>query len=146
MQFPYNVHRNASSRINFVVKAVLDYQIATEIWRWLCFAVVWFDNTYRLVSGLLHLCFYGPLTRYIKLRVAHAPEMPGTLSPPPLASDPNMHHGTCMTHVPWCMPGSLTSGFLWRRWRGNRSPHSRCMRNPQFCVSGKRPIEPVPVN
>ena len=23
-------------------------------------------------------------------------------------SDPDMHHGTCVTHVPWCMPGSLT--------------------------------------
>ena len=26
------------------------------------------------------------------------------------------------------------------RWRGKRSRHSRCMRNPQLCVSGKRPI------
>ena len=24
---------------------------------------------------------------------------------------------------------------------GKRSRHSRCMRNPQFCVSGKRPID-----
>ena len=23
-------------------------------------------------------------------------------------SDPNMHQGTCITHVPWCMSGSLT--------------------------------------
>ena len=28
----------------------------------------------------------------------------------PLVSDPGMHHGTCVTHVPWCMPGSLTCG------------------------------------
>ena len=28
----------------------------------------------------------------------------------PLVSDPGMHHGTCVTHVPWCMPGSLTRG------------------------------------
>ena len=28
----------------------------------------------------------------------------------PLVSDPNMHHGTCVTHVPWCMSGSLTRG------------------------------------
>ena len=28
----------------------------------------------------------------------------------PLVSDPGMHHGTCVTHVPWCMSGSLTSG------------------------------------
>ena len=26
----------------------------------------------------------------------------------PLGSDPGMHHGTCGTHVPWCMSGSLT--------------------------------------
>ena len=60
--------------------------------------------------------------------------------PPPRASDSNMHHGTCLTHVPWCMPGSLTSSFIWSRWRGKRSRHSRRMRNPQFYVSGKRPM------
>ena len=87
-------------------------------------------------KGPLH----GPLTRYAKLRVAHAPGMPGTFSPPPLVSDSDMHHGTCLTHVPWCMPGSLTSGFLWNRWRGKRSRHFRRMRNPQFWVSGKRPM------
>ena len=27
-----------------------------------------------------------------------------------LVSDPDMHHGTCVTHVPWCMSGSLTRG------------------------------------
>ena len=58
---------------------------------------------------------HGPLTRYAKLRVAHAPGMPRTFSPPstsgePLASDPGMHHGTCVTHVSWCMSGSLTRG------------------------------------
>ena len=59
---------------------------------------------------------HGPLTRYVKLQVAHAPGMPGKFSPPPiskvkpLVSDPGMHHGTCVTHVPWCMSGSLTCG------------------------------------
>ena len=61
----------------------------------------------------------GPLTRYTKLRIAHAPVMPGAFSPPPRVSDPGRHHGTCVTHVPWCMPGSLTSGFLWSRRRKN---------------------------
>ena len=28
----------------------------------------------------------------------------------PLVSDPGMHHGTCVTHVPWCMSGSQTRG------------------------------------
>ena len=88
---------------------------------------------------------HGPLTRYAKLRVAQAPGMffpgtQGTFSPPSRVSDPDMHHGTCVTYVPWYMPGSLTSDFLWSRWRGKRSQHSRHMRNTQFCVSGKRPI------
>ena len=74
--------------------------------------------------------YHGPLTRYVKLQVAHAPGMSGTFSPSPCISDPDMHHGTCLTHVPWCMPGSLTSSFLWSRWRGKRSWHSRRMRNP----------------
>ena len=82
----------------------------------------------------------GPLTRYVKLSAAHAPGMLGTFSPPPRVGDPGMHHGTCVTHVPWCMPGSLSSGFLWSRWWGKRSRHSRRMRNPQLYVSGKRPM------
>ena len=52
----------------------------------------------------------GPLARYVKLRVAHAPGMPGTFSSSPRVYDPDMHHGTCVMHVPWIMPGSLTSG------------------------------------
>ena len=28
----------------------------------------------------------------------------------PLVSDPGMHPGTCVTHVPWCTSGSLTCG------------------------------------
>ena len=28
----------------------------------------------------------------------------------PLVSDPGKHHGTCVTHVPWCMSGSLNRG------------------------------------
>ena len=57
-----------------------------------------------------------------KIVGAHAPGMPGTFSPSPQVSDPDMHHGTCVTHVPWCMPGSLTSSFLWNRRRGKTFP------------------------
>ena len=81
-----------------------------------------------------------PLVRYVKLQVVHALGMPGTFSPPSRLSDPDMHHGTCVTHVPWCMPRSLTSGFLWSWWWGKRTQHSRCMHNPQFYISGKRSI------
>ena len=55
---------------------------------------------------------YGPLARYVKLWVAHAPGMPGMLpchrrQRKPLVSDPGMHHGTCITHVGIAYP---------RRW------------------------------
>ena len=64
----------------------------------------------------------------------------GNVSPPLRVSYPDMHHGTCVMHVLWCMPGSLTSGFLWSRWPGKRSWHSWHMRNPQIYVSGERPM------
>ena len=57
---------------------------------------------------------HGPHARYVKLRVAHAPGMPGTFSPPPRVSDPEMHHDT--------------------------TRHSRRMRNPEFYVSDKTPM------
>ena len=62
---------------------------------------------------------HGPLAKHVNLRVAHAPGNPGTFSPPPRVRNPYMHHSTCVTHVSWCMAGSLTSGFLGSRWRGN---------------------------
>ena len=65
--------------------------------------------TYRAIAqGAILNSHHGPLTRYVKLRIARAPGMPRTFSLPPRVSDPDMHHGTCVTHVPWCMPGSLT--------------------------------------
>ena len=52
----------------------------------------------------------------------------------PLVNDPDMHLGTCVTHVPWCMSGSLTRG------RGENVPGIPGACDPQFCVSGKRPM------
>ena len=70
--------------------------------------------------------------------------MPGTLSPPRRVSDPDMHHGTCMTHVPWWMLGSLTSGFLWSRCGRNVRgiPVAACaIRNITYLVRGPLLIE-----
>ena len=85
----------------------------------------------------LHNFIYGPFARYLTKRVAHAPRMPGTFSPPPRVIDPNRYHGTCVIHVPWCIPGSITSGLLWSRWRAKRSWR---MRNLQVYACGKRPM------
>ena len=62
------------------------------------------------------------LTDYRLLANALSPGMPGTFSPPLRVSDPDMHQGTCVMYVPWCMPGSLTSGFLWSRSREKTFP------------------------
>ena len=58
------------------------------------------ESHWASTNNIMH----GPLTRYVKLRVAHGP------------------------------------GFLSSQWRGKRFRHSRGVRNPQFCVSGKKPM------
>ena len=76
--------------------------------------------------------YHGPLTRYIKLRVALAPGMPGKFSPPPTSNETaGYRDARAVMHV----------GIVNPRFLGKRSRHSRRMRNPQFYVSGKRPIE-----
>ena len=96
-----------------------------------------FSEFFRIPIGNISWASY----QIGKIVGAHGSGMPGAFSPSPWVSGPDMHHGTCVTHVSWLMPGSLTSGFLWSRRRGKRSRHSRRMRNQQqFYVSGKRPI------
>ena len=83
---------------------------------------------------------HGPLTRNTKLRVAHAPGMSGMFSPPPTSKETasqrsrhasrHVHHARAVMHV----------GIAKPRWRWKRPRHSRCMRNWQFYVSGKRPM------
>ena len=114
----------------------LDHDLKKSLWN----GSVCCSNTPHMWSSLV--CGHKLIARYVKLRVTHAPGMPETFSPPTWVSDPDMHHGTCVTHVPRCMSGSLTIGFLWNRWRGKRSRHSQRMRNPQYYVSGKRPMIP----
>ena len=59
----------------------------------------------------------GPLTRYIcrlRMRRECCERFPHhRLQRKPLVSDPGMYHSTCVTHVPWCMSGSLTRGGRW---------------------------------
>ena len=72
-----------------------------------------------------HRLIYLPVWASSQMRNiagTHAPGMAGTFSPPPQVSDPDMHHGTCVTHVPWCLPGSLTSSYRWSRRRGKTFP------------------------
>ena len=76
----------------------------------------------------------GPLTRYAKLRVAHAPGMPATVP-----RHRELPIPTCITVCAWRTCRDACA-FLWNRWWRKRSRHSRQMRHPQFCISGKRPM------
>ena len=98
-------------------------------------------NVRNFVLALTHQ--YGPLIRYVQLRVTHAPGMPGAVSPPPaseeIASELPRHvsrhvrHARAVMHV----------GIVNARWWGKHSRHSRRMRNPQFYISGKKPMNPI---
>ena len=69
-----------------------------------------------------HQTFTWASCQIRKIAGTHAPGMPETFFLPPRVSDPDMHDGTCVTHVPSCMTGSLTSSFLWSRLRGINVP------------------------
>ena len=107
--------------------------------RWDSRAVIW-----SLLTGTHEfyeiMCTNGPLTRHVKLWVAHAPGMPGTFSLPPRVIDPDMHHDTCVTDVQLCMPGSLISAFHWSRWWRKMFPTFPAHAQPAIYVSGRRPM------
>ena len=62
----------------------------------------------------------------------------GNVSSPPRVSHPGMHHGKCVTHVSWCMPWWLNSGYLWSRWEENDLgiPGTCATRNVTYLVRG----------
>ena len=68
-----------------------------------------------IVVIILSLAVYLLQSQWASCQICEIAGMPGTFSPTTRLSDPDMHHGTCLTHLPWCMPGSLTSSFLWSR-------------------------------
>ena len=81
---------------------------------------------------------YGPLARYVKLRIAHAPEMPGTFSLSPTSNEKTSKRSRHASRHVRDARAVMHVGIANPRWRGKRSQNSRCMRNPQFYVSGKR--------
>ena len=83
---------------------------------------------------------HGPLTRYVKLQVAHAPGMPGTFSP---AAD---FKGNRWLAIPTCI-----TARAWRTCRdacrdrlpavtGKTFPAFPAHAHPLICVSGKWPM------
>ena len=72
-------------------------------------------HTFSIFPGLLKWCAVTVILGRTAIRVSDVicDVMAGERLPRHrlqrklLASDPDMHHGTCVTHVPWCMSGSL---------------------------------------
>ena len=91
------------------------------------------------VRALNCITYHGPLTRYVKLQVAHAPGMPGTFSP---AAD---FKGNRKLAIPTCITAVRDAravmhvGIAHLRWRGKRSRHSRRMRTCNFAYLARGP-------
>ena len=111
-------------------------------WRWMAqiisciwnMTMLWHFNHFCTEANERH----GPLARYVKLRVAHAPGMPGTFSP---AADFKENR---LLAIPACI-----TARAWRTCRdacrdrlhavtGKTFPAFPAHAHPQFYVSGKR--------
>ena len=97
-------------------------------------------HIFRSLFNLTWLHSMGPLIRYVKLWVAHAPGMSGTFSP---AAD---FQGNCWIAIPACITASAscTCRDACRdrlpAVAGKTIPAFPAHAHPQFYVSGKRPI------
>ena len=123
---------------------ILEYTLVDESWSMMTKSSQQFvlngriDKTFSLIQAIVwrqtgkrpsaesmmtqltdaYMCHHGPLTKYVKLRIAHAPGMPRTFSRPwfqrkPLISDPGMHPGTCVIKWYVCiLLNSLISDYI----------------------------------
>ena len=100
----------------------------------------WFESSFVEIKGrssCINNIHHGPLTRYVKFWVAHAPGMPGTFSTPPTSKETaSLRSRHASRHVRDAR-AVMHVGIANTRWRGRCSRHSRRMRNLQFYVSGK---------
>ena len=93
-------------------------------------------------ASILHR-LNGPLARYVQLRVADAPGMPGTFSSPITSNETVSYRSRHASRHVRDARAVMHVGIANPRMRGKRYRHSGRMRNPRFYVFGKRPIGPV---
>ena len=119
---PYGVIRECTPRIwmGLWLISASQWRFWAEIFHTMHFT--WFLPSYSNTSLTIILTksFIGPMSwTYYQIRKiagCACARNAGNVFPrrqfqsKPLVSDPGMHHGTCVTHVPWCMSGSLTCG------------------------------------
>ena len=78
-----------------------------------------------------------------QLRIVRAPGMPRTFSLPPTSKETTSKRSRHASRHVRDARAVMHVGIANPRWREKRSKHSRRMRNPQFYVSGKRPMPTV---
>ena len=81
------------------------------------------------------VCFMG------LLRVAHAPGMLATFSPPLTSKETDIQRSQHASRHVRDARAVVHVGIANLQLRGKRSRHSRHKRKPQFYVSGKRPMK-----
>ena len=83
---------------------------------------------------------HGSLTSYVKLRVAHAPGIPGNVFPATDSVKTASHRPRYASRHVRDERAMMHIGIANSRKRGKYNQYSPRMRNSQFYVSGKRPI------
>ena len=116
------------SSSNFVKDSQIKHPCYVLIWwSWLCFVPLlrsWASYQIRKIAG--YAC----------------PGNAGNVFPPPTSKETAIKRSRhASRHVRYAR-AVMHVGLAIPRWRRKRSRHSRRMRNPQFYVSGKRPIMP----
>ena len=81
--------------------------------------IILYSNLIAEISSVWFISdrsIHGPLAKNLNYGLCMHSQC-GKRFPHYWVSDSHLHHGTCVTHVPWCILGSLSSGFLW--WQEN---------------------------
>ena len=80
----------------------------------------------------------GPLTRYVKMWVAHVPGMSGTFSPPPTSKETASSRSRHASRHVRDARAVIHVGIAYPRWQGKRSRQSRRMRTRNFTYLARR--------
>ena len=97
-QYPNLMHRLMSKPKSFLYATYMTHKYTKILWEISGTNHPWASCQIRKIAGCACAGNAGIVSPHRRLQKKS------------LVSDPGMHHGTCVTHVPWCMSGSFTRG------------------------------------
>ena len=104
---------------NYSQKTPHSVPVRGELWSVLSELIIWFISYIDIFFKYLYLILIDMLWASCQIRKIVGCACTGNAGNIFSTTDfkgnrqlaiPALHHGTCVTHVPWCMSGSLTSG------------------------------------